>query len=79
MVGKIGPGFRGISGWVRKGKLRRSAGETGGQVWTGNRGGVKLRGLLHGSSTGDGAGGRSEMGRGGRWLGGSGRRDDGEG
>ena len=40
---------------------------------------MKPRGLLHGSSTGDGARGRSEMEGGGRWLGGSGRRADGEG
>ena len=41
--------------------------------------GVKRWGLLHGSSTGDGGGGRSEMGMGGRWLGGSGSLAGGEG
>ena len=43
-VGIVGPGFRGISGWVRKGKLRCSAGETGGQVWTGNWGRGEMAG-----------------------------------
>ena len=62
MVGKIGPGFRGISGWVRKGKLKRSAGETVGQVWTGNRG----RGETTGSASRefDGRWSRREIGNG---------------
>ena len=64
---------------MRKGKLKRRQGRREGKSGREIGEGVKQQGLVHGSSTGDGARGRSEMGMGGQWLGGSGRRTDGEG